>query len=159
MSSVPFSLESLGYKQDPNIKGRFVHPDGHPFYPVEYRENDKPNVGDCTRAIAHAAFVAGKSADRVDALRHCNTCGLTVDTRFKASKPIEGFPGRGPRTQSETDANAGAFAQGGTHLPGDGGLRPEKARCNRERSRAGEDVPRTCDICGIGPCARDNLQQ
>lgn len=125
---VPFSLEALGYKKDPNVKGRFVHPNGHPFYPVEFREHDKPNIGECTSAIAAAAYKAGADAEleehRPDLLREEH------------------------RSKGEAAASASAFEQASNTKP----------MCNRELLRDKLAAPRTCSICGLGPCARDNVK-
>lgn len=177
---IPFNLAAYGYRADPGNPNRFIHPDGHPFYPVEFKNPEtRYTMGDCIQAIAQAAYTRGSKQAEASVepeLRHCNTCGFQIAVNYGVTQPIEGFPQKGPKrvsggdslepdskgklqkipvaTNPETVAQLLAVNPTPENIAAAFNVKP---RCNKELSRAGGPVPRTCGICGLGPCARDNI--
>jgi len=105
----PFHLSALGYKLDLSDEmgegRRFVHPDGHPYYPIELPHDGCYSLDDCIRLMVDAAYKAACMTER-------------FVTRFETPKPV-------PNCQL-----------GEAYIK-----------------------PRTCSVCGPGPCAYDHTRK
>lgn len=158
----PFTLSALGYKPDPTNPLRYIHPDGHPYHPIEFKDELSKTNGDCIRAIALAAFEHGKSWPTPERVTACIVGGgFTTTPGAGAAVPsllplASGFVPGGP---------IGCLPTGivfrGNH-PGSGvrmDIKGEPLCKIADTGGKHPGGPWECRKCGKGPCAMDNMRE